>query len=1643
MMRSTKMLLQLAAGLGLAMAWLLSAGASGVRAQALTCASVLPTPTNIAGLSDGTTSADGCYTVYETRVFTLLPGETYHYQNIFVYSRASGATVRVSLNPDGTPLTTGTSLYELAISPNGRYLLFADWYNEVYLHDRDADGNGTFDEAGMGKTANILLPTASGETEFQSVFDCLPGTSGNFSADGNTVVYGRCYGTSASAFSGIFVYTIGSGAVNKITDGNYPRMSGNGRYVIYSKWTTILGTSDERNEIFRWDRDLNENDILDDSTPTPELASVNDQGDPANWGVNPAYRGEISYDGRYVAFDTDSTNLVPGDENYSVDVFVHDFVDNSTKRVSLTNEGYALNDYAIFKGLSEDGRFVSFTAKSDAVVAWDDNHAADLFLRDRTMGTTTLITGKADRNLTVYAQEQPALSLTIYGPAEGGLNRDYSFSATLGNQSGALATSFTWQVTDVSTDIVHSGVSAATDQVKLQWSTTGAKTIHVTAATPGGPVSADLTFTVFSPPSANFTADKTDGADRLDVTFTNQSSGEYRTIYWDLGNPSATGDSSETTSEDYYPGVYSVSLTVTGPGGVSTLTKTDYIHVTGSNPYTDTRPFLPVGSLGLPDANGASSAWGDFDQDGILELVISGCDLPDLYGPGRCTQPFTRVYKNQGGVFVDMHAGLMGQGGYASSVDLDQDGLMDIAVSGSTEDSETTALTTYHNLGNGHFARYTSKLPRSYDPAPLTWVDYNQDGFSDVVIDGALYRNLGGTFQDTSIRFANLGTAADWGDYDGDGDPDLLTTGSGYKTRLYRNDGDTFTEVTTNLPNVNYGAVSWVDYDHNGSLDVMISGTYASGGSTSGLFSVSGGVFTNLGVSLPNISSQRVTWADYDHDGDLDLLSDHWLYRNDGSSFFASRLHYSSGSSSSNWIDYDQDGKLDLEYSTGPDWSSTPYRVFNFFHLNSIPANPSPSVPGNPSGSYSGGQATLSWNAATDDLTSSTALTYQLRLSTTPGGASIPYPNPQPLPGNLGERTQVILKNLPSGKTYYWSVQAVDEGLTASAFTAEQSLIIPETPISDITISGETLAFPATAYTYTTTLTPENATLPVTYTWQADGQTKVTHSGSNLPNDTATFTWANSGTYTITVSADNGLSQPVSKQLTVQVSTIPRPDFSVCYMNGEDSVINNSVCFQDRSTGTVTGWLWDFGDGQTSTSRNPYHPYASPGDYTVSLTASGPEGSATATKTNYIHIHNPVHASFTVSPDTSGTAPLPLTFTSTSTGDIKSIQWSISGENISTESLMTHTFTTSGSYGIYLTVNGMGNDSDTSYRTITIHSNSHAAFHVDKSVGAAPMTVHFTNDSTGDFTSSAWRFGYAGTSTETNPSFTFTSLYSNRVTLTITGPTGSDSVSQDIQVYPPVSAAINVNPGTSGAAPFTVYFTSPASWDAVSLLWDFGDGTTSTNIWPTHIFQTVGDYTVTLTAVGRGGDTDVRSVLIHVTEKGASSIHAALTATTTSGISPLQVTFTSQTTGDFTTLAWDPGDQTYGSTGPTFTHTYTTRGTYTARLTASNGSKSDSATITINVYAPAYAEFHTDVTSGDAPLTVHFTNDSTGDYTSISWIFSDGSESTDEPSPVHTYTRPGNYNVVLILDGPGGKSIAVHSVQVSGHYYSYLPTVTH
>ena len=320
-----------------------------------------------------------------------------------------------------------------------------------------------------------------------------------------------------------------------------------------------------------------------------------------------------------------------------------------------------------------------------------------------------------------------------------------------------------------------------------------------------------------------------------------------------------------------------------------------------------------------------------------------------------------------------------------------------------------------------------------------------------------------------------------------------------------------------------------------------------------------------------------------------------------------------------------------------------------------------------------------------------------------------------------------------------------------------------------------------------------------------------------------------------------------------------------------------TVQFRDTSNSHPSSWLWDFGDGTTSTEKNPSHTYATPGSYSVNLTVTNAIGSNSTVQNNYITVSKleaPV-ANFTLS-KTSGDAPLAVVFTDASSGFVATWAWDFNNDGVTDSAVKnpSYTYNTPGNYTVTLTVsNAKGNSTKTDSIVVTTPALPVADFNATPTSGDIPLNVQFTDQSTGVITSRAWDFNNDGTvdSTLQNPSYNYTTAGNFTVNLTVTNAAGSvNKIKTDYISVAAVAAPVaefSAFP-TSGYSPLTVMFNDTSTGSITSYAWDFNnDGTIdSTMKNATYTYTKGGTYTVNHTVTGWGGtSSSVKSDLISVT----------------------------------------------------------------------------------------------------------------------------------------------------------------------------------
>ncbi len=431
---------------------------------------------------------------------------------------------------------------------------------------------------------------------------------------------------------------------------------------------------------------------------------------------------------------------------------------------------------------------------------------------------------------------------------------------------------------------------------------------------------------------------------------------------------------------------------------------------------------------------------------------------------------------------------------------------------------------------------------------------------------------------------------------------------------------------------------------------------------------------------------------------------------------------------------------------------------------------------------------------------------------------------------------------------------------------------------------------------------------------------------------------------------------------------------------------------------------------------------------TWSVVVSNTDGKSGNLANAFTILPPPPVADFIGNP-TIGTVPLTVQFTDTTLNNPSVWIWDFGDGTLAGiyDQNPVHTYNAPGTYNVSLNVfNSGGSDSITKTSYITVITRPIANFTANPTEGNAPLLVQFTDTSDGNPGKWTWKFGDGAFSMQQNPYHLYTKAGTYNVTLTVYNSAGSDTLIKTgmitVRSVPVADFAANI---TSGDAPLAVRFTDLSTGGPTSWAWTFGDGTTSAEQNPVHVYTTQGTYSVNLIASNSAGsDTETRRGYITVSQ----SLKAAFTYTTSNpdNTAPLSVAFTDASEGRPLRYTWQFGDG-YISTDRNPIHNYPNPGTYNVTLTVLNLGGTDATTQTILVKSPLVAEFFGIPTQGSVPLTVQFTDNSIGTPERWFWSFGDGQfmEITNPANKnvIHTYNAAGNYTVQLSVTDAFGSSV--------------------
>lgn len=528
--------------------------------------------------------------------------------------------------------------------------------------------------------------------------------------------------------------------------------------------------------------------------------------------------------------------------------------------------------------------------------------------------------------------------------------------------------------------------------------------------------------------------------------------------------------------------------------------------------------------------------------------------------------------------------------------------------------------------------------------------------------------------------------------------------------------------------------------------------------------------------------------------------------------------------------------------------------------------------------------------------------------------------------------------------------------------------------------------------------------------WRWDLGNGVT---SLLQNPSATY--FNPGTYTVKLIVRNATGiDSITKTAYITVYQSPTVNFTADKLSGCFPLTANFTDGSTPGTGSITGWLWDFGDGTTSTQQHPSHTYITAGNYNVTLKVTNSSGCVkTFSRSQYINVANGVRADFTNTSAGLCAAPTIVNFTNTSTGPGPlSYQWSFGDGGTSTVANPLHTYSTNGTYTVTLIASSPQGCTDTITRTGLFNIGNVSAAFTGPDTVCVNDAVSFTNTSSPTAPSVLWSFGNGSFSTAQNGSTTYSVPGNYTIKLVADFGGCADSATKNIYVAPKPQPAFNGSPKTFCSFPATANFTNNTTGGG-TVVWDFGDGATSTQNNPAHTYTAEGSFTVSLTVTNAAGCSQT------LTQVGFIQIQkpqVTLTGLPRTGCAPITITPTATSTQTITGYLWYFGDGTTSSS-PTPSHTYSATGNYTVKLVYTTaGGCTDSVEMidAVRTGTKPHAAFTLTPTNTCAFLPVHFTDNSTGNVTQWLWSFGDGGTSTQQ-HPNYQYSDTGWFHVQLIV----------------------------
>ncbi len=517
------------------------------------------------------------------------------------------------------------------------------------------------------------------------------------------------------------------------------------------------------------------------------------------------------------------------------------------------------------------------------------------------------------------------------------------------------------------------------------------------------------------------------------------------------------------------------------------------------------------------------------------------------------------------------------------------------------------------------------------------------------------------------------------------------------------------------------------------------------------------------------------------------------------------------------------------------------------------------------------------------------------------------------------------------------------------------------------------------------------------------------------------------GTYTVTLIVKNAAGTAAirdSNYITVYAS--PTVSFGLNHLACSPAAIQFQQ-FSQPGQGSITSYVWNFGDGQSGSDPAPIHLYTQPGYYNVSLTVTNSGGcSSSVTYYKTLRLVNGVQTNFAWSETgNTCTAPFSLNFLNQTAGPgTMTYNWSFGGGAAPTGSSSNNptgiAYPSAGSYPVTLIATSSLGCADTLTQTVPLTSNSPVI--IGPTAGCINTPINFSNGTNPIPIASSWSWGDGSQgSNDSAVTHTYTSAGTYTVTLTNTYANCTTTTTASISIGAALVPTFTATPVSACKAPLTVQFTDQTTPAPTQWSWKFGDGGTATGVpTPTHTYNSTGNYNVTLTATTAAGCTGSTTL----------SNYVNITAPTITMIGqgacmgqPYTPAYTVNSVDPVTAYSWSaPGASPSTATGANPSFTYPSTGYYSITLTiqtASGCSASQTFSNIIQVGNPTAAIFTYNPASPICGANAVSFSSTSMPADLWYWNFGDGARTDTGQSVTHQFLSIGNNTVLLSVVNNG------------------------